>query len=264
VIHAGYEAFLERHRDAASVLLLGGSFADDFPVIRKEIRALDPARAAAYVGGVVVERDDLPAAITADVLIVPDEELMRDLVDQHELDRRCEVRFERTFLRWDRAWSTAVDRPAHHDGAIAGDQFSREVARLAAAEAQRSSDWWRQVGALALREGKVIYAAHNGHQPTEYTPYINGDPRNDFSRGLRADLSTALHAEAAIVAQAAREGVSLAGADIYVSTFPCPSCARLIAAAGFERCYFVGQYAVLDGDDVLRAAGVELIWIDTQ
>jgi dCMP deaminase len=36
----------------------------------------------------------------------------------------------------------------------------------------------------------------------------------------------------------------------------------LVAEAGFRRVYFAGPYAVLDGDAVLRAAGVELIWVD--
>ncbi len=80
---------------------------------------------------------------------------------------------------------------------------------------------------------------------------------------MRTDLSTAIHAEAAIVAAAARDGVSLRGADLYVTTFPCPACARLIAEAGLRRCYFAGPYSVLDGEDVLRAAGVELYWVDT-
>ena len=80
---------------------------------------------------------------------------------------------------------------------------------------------------------------------------------------MRSDLSTALHAEAAIIAAAARRGVSLAGADLYVTTFPCPACARLIAEAGLRRCFFAGPYSVLDGEGVLRAAGVEVIWVDT-
>jgi dCMP deaminase len=66
-----------------------------------------------------------------------------------------------------------------------------------------------------------------------------------------------------LVARAAQQGRSLAGADLYVSTFPCPGCARLVAEAGFRRCFFAGPYAVLDGEDVLRAAGVALIWVDT-
>jgi dCMP deaminase len=268
VIHTGYEAFLEQHQDADEVLLLGTSFAEEFAVLRKEIRALAPERAATYLRWAgdrqvrIIERDQLPEAVIADVLVVPDEQLMRDLVDKHELNNERQVVFDRTFLRWDRAWSTAIDRPAEFDGTVSTDQLSIEMAWLTVEEAQRSSDWWRQVGAVAVREGQVIDKAHNEHKPSEYSPYLNGDPRNDFSRGLRADLSTALHAEAAIVARAARDGRSLAGAEIYVSTFPCPACARLIAEAGFKRCYFVGQYAVLDGDAILRAAGVELIWVD--
>jgi deoxycytidylate deaminase len=64
------------------------------------------------------------------------------------------------------------------------------------------------------------------------------------------------------VARAARTGTALEGADLYVTTFPCPACARLIAESGFRRCYFSGGYSVLDGDGILRAAGVELFWVD--
>ncbi len=88
-------------------------------------------------------------------------------------------------------------------------------------------------------------------------------PGTASAAGCRPDLSTALHAEAGIIAAAAADGRSLRGADLYVTTFPCPSCARLIAAAGFARCYFAGPYSVLDGEQVLRAAGVELYWVDT-
>jgi dCMP deaminase len=210
---------------------------------------------------VVVEPAGLRAAVTADTLVVPDEEVMRELIAKQELDHGHEVIFERTFLRWDRAWSLA-EKPADYDGAVAADEVSRELTRLAVVEAQHSSDWWRQVGAVAVRDGEILDTAYNRHHPTEYAPYLDGDPRNEFHRGLRPDLSTAQHAEAAIVARAARDGMSLAGATLYVSTFPCPACARLVAEAGFARCYFAGPYAMLDGDAILRAAGVELIWVD--
>jgi dCMP deaminase len=78
------------------------------------------------------------------------------------------------------------------------------------------------------------------------------------------DLSTAIHAEAALIAGAARDGTSLAGADLYTTTFPCPACARLIAEAGFLRCFFAGRYSVLDGEQTLRARGISLIWVDTR
>jgi dCMP deaminase len=110
----------------------------------------------------------------------------------------------------------------------------------------------------------ILGFAWNHHHPTEYSPYIDGDPRDGFSRGVRADLSTAIHAEASIVAEAARDGVSLCGADLYAMTFPCPACARLIAEAGFRRCFFAGSYSVLEGENILQAAGIEVLWVDVE
>ncbi|MGD0373212.1 MAG: deaminase [Streptosporangiaceae bacterium] len=268
VIHAGYEQFLQRHSDSADVMLLGAGFRERFPSLAKDIRALAPARAADYlrvtVRGprvTVVEPAGLQAAISCDVLVMPDEQVMRDLTADYRLDSGRTVVFDRTFLRWDRNWSTA-EQPVRPDSQIAADELSRTLLGLADEVSGRSSDWWRQVGAVAVRDGTVLCEAWNRHHPTEYSPYLDGDPRDAFERGVRADLSTAIHAEAAVVAQAARHGISLAGADLYVSTFPCPACARLIAEAGFRRCLFARRYSVLDGERVLRSAGVELIWVD--
>ncbi len=264
MLHAGYEALFDQHADADEVLLLGESFADDFPVLRKEIRALAPDVAARYLVASgrfasvrVVERDTLTAALVGDVVVVPDEELMRSVLAARE-PASCGS-----------APSCGGTGPGASPESLrrttAASQCPNWTVRWCCArraEAGLSSDWWRQVGALAVRDGEVLGIAHNEHRPTEYSPYLNGDPRNDFSRGVHMELSTAIHAEATLVARAARAGVALEGADLYVSTFPCPGCARLVAEAGFRRCFFAGPYAVLDGDEVLRAAGVELIWVD--
>ncbi len=270
VIHAGYEAFLRRHADAAEILLLGSGFTADYPSLAKDIRALPAARAASYLrldGGDasirVVEPAGLAAAVTGDPLVLPDEEVMRDIADRYELGAGRSLVFDRTFLRWDRDWATA-NTPVNFDGEITAAELPRELLGQAQALAGRSSDWWRQVGAVAARAGQVLGAVWNHHLPTEYAPYLNGDPRDAFERGIRADLSTAIHAEAALIAGAARDGISLAGADLYTTTFPCPACARLIAEAGFARCFFAGQYSVLDGEQTLRARGISLIWVDTR
>jgi dCMP deaminase len=268
VIHRGYEAFFARHPDAGSVLLLGAGFQDGFGGLAKDIRALPPERAAAYLrlalpgrDVTVIEPADLPAAVTGDPLVVPDEQVTRSLAQQHDLGRGREIVFDRTFLRWDRDWSRA-QRPARFDGTVAVGDLPRGLIARAQELAGRSSDWWRQVGAIAVRGEHLIGSAWNQHYPTEYAPYEDGDPRDGFGRGDRADLSTALHAEASIIAAAARDGVPLRGADLYVTTFPCPACARLIAQAGFGRCFFAGPYSLLDGEEVLRAAGIEVLWVD--
>ena len=269
VIHSGYEGFLLRHRDAHEILVLGAGFTQAYPSLAKDIRALAPQRAADYLRlGVprtqvrVVEPDDLPAAVTGDPLVLPDEEVTRDLVGRYHLGNGRAVVFDRTFLHWDRDWATAKV-PVSFDGEISVDELAREFLAQAQALSERSSDWWRRVGAVAAR-GQILGYAWNRHHPTEYAPYLSGDPRDAFERGVRADLSTAIHAEAALIARAARDGVALAGADLYTTTFPCPACARLIVEAGFRRCFFAGQYSVLDGEQTLRAGGVQLIWVDTR
>ncbi|MCX5060228.1 MULTISPECIES: deaminase [unclassified Streptomyces] len=268
VVHAGYEAFLNRHANSDEILILGREFSEVFPKLAKDIRSLSPERAAQHVRLIVpdtrvrvIEPTDLAGAVVAELVVLPDEEMMHRLVELPAFPGKAELRFESTFLRWDRDWSRAT-KPARFDYRISRSNLDRRFMTRAEREAQRSSDWWRQVGAVAARDGHVLRAAHNHHHPTEYTPYIDGDPRNDFSRGVRPDLSTAIHAEASLVARAARDGLSLAGSDLYVSTFPCPACARLVVETGFQKCFFAGPYSMLDGEEILRAGGVELIWVD--
>ncbi|CAI7977309.1 CMP/dCMP-type deaminase domain-containing protein [Frankia sp. Hr75.2] len=270
VIHAGYQSFLARHAlPEVEVLVVGRSFGQDYPVIRKEIRALDPIQVLGWLRtiglisrGRVVERDELAEAVAPGVLILPDEDLMRQLVATYQLATQAEVRFERTFLRWDREWSRA-GIPPRWDGLVTDDNYARQMQSIGAEAAEHSSDWWRQVGAVAVRDGTILAVDYNRHLPSEYAPYIDGDPRNDFRRGIEMERTTSIHAEAAIITRAAREGFSLRGADLHVGTFPCPACSRLIAEAGFARCFFAGGYSVLRGDEVMQTAGVELVFVDT-
>jgi dCMP deaminase len=270
VIHAGHEAFFRKHSDAHEVLILGEGFKAVSRNIAKDIRALPPERAAQYLQLTlprarirVIEPSDLPAAVTGDILVLPDEEITRSLSSEHRFSNVRDLIFDTTFLRWDREWSR-VQRPAHFDGKVAVGELPCALLAQAERLSARSSDWWRRVGAIAVREHEVLGFAWNHHHPTEYSPYIDGDPRDGFSRGVRADLSTAIHAEASIIACAARDGISLRGADLYVLTFPCPTCARLIAEAGFRQCFFAGPYSALEGENVLRAAGVEIFWVDIE
>lgn len=271
VLHRGYEDFLKAARRAGArrILILGRSITDTYPELRKEIRALPPGRAMAYLNGVgdlpraqVVEIEDLHSTLRLeDECWIPDEEACRRIVKDHGLRRHTKIHFHNTFLRWDRR-SSQRGTPPNFDGRVTRQEFHQALGAVARSEGSRSSDWWRQVGAVAVRDGSVIEVAHNRHLPTEYSPYINSDPRGAYRRGVHIELSTALHAEASLIAKCAHDGISLLGADLFVSTFPCPGCARLIAESGVRRCFFGEGYSVLEGEQVLRAAGVELIWVD--
>ncbi len=131
VVHAGHEAFFARHRDAAQVLVLGRGFRELFKPLAKDIRALPPDRAAAFlrllVPGTavrVIEPGDLPAAVSAETVVLPDEDVSRQLVASGLLGEGREFIFDRTFLRWDREWSQA-GRPAGFDGRVEAGRPAR-------------------------------------------------------------------------------------------------------------------------------------------
>ena len=141
--------------------------------------------------------------------------------------------------------------------------LQEQVFKDVLSEAARSFDWWRQVGGALVKEDKVVVVAHNEHMPEQQQSYINGDTRALFKKGININYSTAAHAEVVLIAAAAKDGISTEGAEIYLTDFPCPYCARLIAKAGIKKLYFLQGYAVLDGDNFLKEEGVEVFKVST-
>ena len=101
------------------------------------------------------------------------------------------------------------------DGAAAAARGAREAtARRPASCAlggrgrrrARSVDWWRQVGAAIRFADGTVASAHNEHHPHRLAAYAAGDPRSNFFKGVAYELSTATHAEARLIADAARDG----------------------------------------------------------
>ena len=172
----------------------------------------------------------------------------------------CTIEKSSIFLRWDKK-SAAAEVTPNPDQTISSSEVDKKFMGLASLEGNKSSDWWRQVGAVAVRENTIVAQTHNTHLPSEQQPYAEGDARSHFHKGDHIDLTTAIHAEAKLIAEAAAAGTNLSGADLYVTDFPCPPCAKLIAHAGITRVFYQKGYAMLDGERVLKQAGVELILV---
>lgn len=62
---------------------------------------------------------------------------------------------------------------------------------------------------------------------------------------LHGHCSNALHAEQNAILWAAREGVSLAGADVYITHAPCAVCHRMLRALGVSHVYYANAYRVV-------------------
>jgi len=91
---------------------------------------------------------------------------------------------------------------------------------------------------------------------------IVSDPRITAKKGESIERSIDIHAEARIIADAAKQGVALDGLSMTVNTFPCPNCAKLIALSGIKTCYYIDGYAVVDGYSVLKDFGTEIVKLD--
>ena len=265
MVHRGYMELFRRYQ-GARLLILGESILGGFAHIVRDMRAVTPLEAAEMVRSLnllnrvaVVELDGLQRLRSDLTLFMPDEEISRAVAEKFFAGRS--VVFEPVFLRWDK---TAMARMSkiNPDHQISFEQFHQEMLLAAHDEAKHSSDWWRQVGALAVHKGKILFSAHNAHMPSEHTPYLAGDPRSSFDAGERIDLSSAIHGEIALIAQAARLGVPLKGADLYVTTFPCSGCARAIAQAGFRRVFYAEGYSQIEGEETLRSRDIEIIRVE--
>ncbi|MDP2629465.1 MAG: deaminase [Candidatus Harrisonbacteria bacterium] len=266
VLHEGYRRLFEKHKDAEILYILGKEFLSEKP-LSKDIRALDPPLAASAVAGwkifpkieVLNTEGVRQLDQAAYEIIAPNDELMRALLENF---KNAKVEFENIFLRWDKHRSMEA-RPVEIDQKISKEEFDRKILKNLSEEAEaKSSDIWRRIGAAILKDGNLILSTYNRHVPSEHAHLVSGDPRSNFSKGVRVELSSVLHSEAGLIAEAAKRGICLEGTDMYVSTFPCPPCAKSIAYSGVKRLLYTGGYGMLDGEDVLKNQGVEIIFVD--
>jgi dCMP deaminase len=98
---------------------------------------------------------------------------------------------------------------------------------------------------VAERAGVVIAWGHNG-APEGAAPCGQG-PHTVCARLAEGPLPPhqrcrGVHAEARLVASAARRGVALQGAAVYVTHQPCPTCAKLLVEAGVWAIYYLISY----------------------
>lgn len=270
VLHEGYARLFADHPDLPILLIprdLAMSVDPECGYLRKDLRALDAEAVATalrawYPLRLVHVTSPEQLATLNDVqtrIVLPDEDVSRAIAQKY-LPWNL-LQFVEVFLRWDRQ-RVMSNETVHHDRTLPFEGLAADMLRLAAAESRKATNWWRRVGAVIARDGDVLLMGHNTHVPSPHLAYAEGDPRSLFKRGVHIELTTDHHAEARLISEAARRGLALAGADLYLTTFPCPPCAKDVAHAGIRRCFFSSGYAMLDGERVLKDAGVELIFVE--
>ena len=119
--------------------------------------------------------------------------------------------------------------------------------------ASRSTCDRRFVGAVIVRDRNILSTGYNGS--------ISGMPHCDeVGHMLENDHCVAtIHAEANAILQAAKNGVMINGASIYVNASPCWNCFKLIVNSGIRKIYFGEFYRDDRIFSVASKLGVELI-----
>ena len=266
VIHKGYLNFFQKFSDITECFVVSQEHIDSLEYLKKDIRALDPSQQVALIKSLniftsvkVLEKTDLKLINQASTeVIMPNEDICSSLASS-EL-KNATITYYPVFLRWNRDnVNTTHDRTV----AVTDSEFDKHAIAQALITARSSPDIWRRVGAALVKDKTIVKIAYNNAVPNQHSSTMEGDPRNIFKRGVAIEMSTFLHAEAALIAEAAKNGESLEGASLYVTTFPCPACAKLIAHSGIKKCYFKDGYAVLDGQSVLDQFKVKAIRVLT-
>lgn len=132
------------------------------------------------------------------------------------------------------------------------EMLDRRYLRMARIWSENSYCERRKVGALLVKDKMIISDGYNG------TP--SGFP-NVCETEEGVTFPYVLHAEANAITKVARSNNSSEGSTLYVSTSPCMECSKLIIQAGIRRVVFSEMYRITDGLDLLREAGVEVVYL---
>jgi dCMP deaminase len=125
----------------------------------------------------------------------------------------------------------------------------------------RSTCLRRQVGALVVRDKRILATGYNGApMGCKHCAEI-GCLRDKLNipSGQRQELCRASHAEQNAIAQAAYSGTSIKGGTLYITHQPCSICAKMIINAGIVKVVFRGDYPDDLAMDLLQEAGIRVV-----
>jgi dCMP deaminase len=130
------------------------------------------------------------------------------------------------------------------------DEYFMNIAKEVAT---RSTCDRKHVGAVVVRDKSILATGYNGS--------VRGLGHCDDEGHLMEDghCVRTVHAEANAIVQAARHGMRIEDASIYVTASPCWGCFRLIANAGIVRIVFGEFYRDQKIFDVSQKLGIELV-----
>jgi len=121
------------------------------------------------------------------------------------------------------------------------DTYFMEMAQLIST---RSTCVRRRVGSVIVKDKRVLTTGYNGSPKGTMHCEDLGCIRDqqNIPSGTRHELCRGVHAEQNAVIQAAYFGISIDGATLYTTTYPCSMCAKILINAGIKEIVYADSY----------------------
>jgi len=133
---------------------------------------------------------------------------------------------------------------------ISLEQYFMNIAKEVAT---RSTCDRKHVGALIIRDKTILSTGYNGS--------VRGMPHCDDVGHMMEDghCVATIHAETNAILQAAKNGVMIDKAEVYITASPCWPCFKMLANAGIKKIYYGEFYRDDRIFEVAKKIGIELI-----
>jgi dCMP deaminase len=143
----------------------------------------------------------------------------------------------------------------------AWEEYFMDIAVLVA---KRSTCLRRAVGALIVKDKRILATGYNGAPSGIRHCGEVGCLREtmNIASGQRHELCRGIHAEQNAIIQAAYHGVCIKDAVLFCTNLPCAICTKMIINAGIKKIFYQSGYADELSADLLAEAGIEVIQLD--
>lgn len=139
------------------------------------------------------------------------------------------------------------------------DEYFTEMASLVAT---RSNCVSRKVGAVITVDNQIVSTGYNGAPKGLKHCVDNGGclrKLNNIESGTRQEICRAVHAEQNAIISAAIKGVSIKGGTLYVNTYPCSICTRMLINAEIKRIVYDSEYSDPLSKEMLDESNIEVV-----
>lgn len=135
------------------------------------------------------------------------------------------------------------------------DEYFLDIAKLVA---RRSTCLRRQVGALIVKNRRILTTGYNGTPSGITHCEVTGCLREKLGvpSGQRHEICRGLHAEQNSIIQAALYGVNIEGGTLYCTNQPCSICAKMLINAGIKEIVMESGYPDKMARDFFDEAGI--------